>query len=50
MPKDRNSTEEIQRDVEFINDIISHVDTGDTSAVMTLLKDWRHELRLLNPE
>lgn len=47
---DRNSEEQINKDIEFISDIIDYIEDGDTMSAMDHLDDWKDELKLLLKE
>lgn len=49
-PADRNSKEEILRDIEFLKDIESSLQERMIDDALTLLSDWRHELQAIIPE
>ncbi len=41
---DRNSTKEINTDIDFIDGILEYINNGDYEGAITCLTDWKEEL------
>ena len=44
MEKDRNLTSEVQKDIEFLKDMIKEIDDYNYDYIKTMINDWVFEL------